>query len=318
MAGSGKKLIKNMKRNRFIIGVAAILILIFGSLLFVFQVRQSQVAVVTTFGKITGAPVTEPGAHFRWPWPIQNVYKLDQRIQNFEGKFEEAQLADQNILMMMVYVGWRIEDPGLFYNGFPSGNVSDAEKHLADVVQTAKNEVIGQASLSDLISADEKKMKFTQIESNILVRVQERVKSQKYGIEIKFLQIKKLGLPESVTKTVFERMASERQVVIVKIQSDGAADASRTRADADSKAAQILNAADAESLKIRGDGEAKAASYLKEFRKNPELAVFNMKLTALEQMLKEKTTLILDQSTPPLDLLIKGQSVSTNLESVKK
>ena len=318
MAGSGKKLIKNMKRNRFIIGVAAVLILIFGSLLFVFQVRQSQVAVVTTFGKITGAPVTEPGARFRWPWPIQNVYKLDQRIQNFEGKFEEAQLADQNILMMMVYVGWRIEDPGLFYNGFPSGNVSDAEKHLADVVQTAKNEVIGQASLSDLISADEKKMKFTQIESNILVRVQERVKSQKYGIEIKFLQIKKLGLPESVTKTVFERMASERQVVIVKIQSDGAADASRTRADADSKAAQILNAADAESLKIRGDGEAKAASYLKEFRKNPELAVFNMKLTALEQMLKEKTTLILDQSTPPLDLLIKGQSVSTNLESVKK
>ena len=318
MAGAGKKLIKNMKRNRFIIGVAAVLILIFGSLLFVFQVRQSQVAVVTTFGKITGAPVTEPGARFRWPWPIQNVYKLDQRIQNFEGKFEEAQLADQNILMMMVYVGWRIEDPGLFYNGFPSGNVSDAEKHLADVVQTAKNEVIGQASLSDLISADEKKMKFTQIESNILVRVQERVKSQKYGIEIKFLQIKKLGLPESVTKTVFERMASERQVVIVKIQSDGAADASRTRADADSKAAQILNAADAESLKIRGDGEAKAASYLKEFRKNPELAVFNMKLTALEQMLKEKTTLILDQSTPPLDLLIKGQSVSTNLEPVNK
>ena len=318
MAGAGKKLIKNMKRNRFIIGVAAVLILIFGSLLFVFQVRQSQVAVVTTFGKITGAPVTEPGARFRWPWPIQNVYKLDQRIQNFEGKFEEAQLADQNILMMMVYVGWRIEDPGLFYNGFPSGNVSDAEKHLADVVQTAKNEVIGQASLSDLISADEKKMKFTQIESNILVRVQERVKSQKYGIEIKFLQIKKLGLPESVTKTVFERMASERQVVIVKIQSDGAADASRTRADADSKAAQILNAADAESLKIRGDGEAKAASYLNEFRKNPELAVFNMKLTALEQMLKEKTTLILDQSTPPLDLLIKGQSVSTNLEPVNK
>lgn len=318
MAGAGKKLIKNMKRNRFIIGVAAVLILIFGSLLFVFQVRQSQVAVVTTFGKIIGAPVTEPGARFRWPWPIQNVYKLDQRIQNFEGKFEEAQLADQNILMMMVYVGWRIEDPGLFYNGFPSGNVSDAEKHLADVVQTAKNEVIGQASLSDLISADEKKMKFTQIESNILVRVQERVKSQKYGIEIKFLQIKKLGLPESVTKTVFERMASERQVVIVKIQSDGAADASRTRADADSKAAQILNAADAESLKIRGDGEAKAASYLNEFRKNPELAVFNMKLTALEQMLKEKTTLILDQSTPPLDLLIKGQSVSTNLEPVNK
>jgi hypothetical protein len=38
-------------------------------------------------------------------------------------------------------------------------------------------------------------------------------------------------------------------------------------------------------------------------QQNPELANLIMKLNALEQMLKEKTTLILDQSTPPLDLL---------------
>lgn len=307
-----------MKRNRFIIAVAAVLIVIFGSLLFIYQVRQSEVAVVTTFGKLSGAPVSQPGAHLRWPYPIQEVFWLDQRVQNFEGKFDEVRLADQNILMVGVYVGWRISDPAAFYNGFPSGRLTEAEKHLADNVETAKNEIITKHALTDLICADETKMKFTEIETEILNRIRELVKSQKYGVEIKFVQIKKLGLPESVTKTVFDRMDSERRVLISKIQSEGERDASQIRADADSKAAQILSAADSEAKKIRGEGEAKAAEFLAELRKNPELAIFNMKLNALEQMLKEKTTLVLDQSTPPLDLLIKGQGVSTNSEAVKK
>jgi hypothetical protein len=35
----------------------------------------------------------------------------------------------------------------------------------------------------------------------------------------------------------------------------------------------------------------------------PELASFLLRLTGLEMFLRERTTLILDQSTPPLDLL---------------
>ena len=40
-----------MKRNLLTVIVGAVLVLIFVLLLFVFQVRQSEVAVVTTFGK---------------------------------------------------------------------------------------------------------------------------------------------------------------------------------------------------------------------------------------------------------------------------
>ena len=301
-----------MKRNPFIIAVAAVLIFIFGALLFVFQVRQSEVAVLTTFDKISGAPITQPGAHFKLPWPIQNVVKLDQRIQSFEGKYEEAQLADQNILMMGVYVGWRISDPGLFFRGFPSGRAAEAEKSLGDCVQTAKNEVISKHTLSDIISADEKKVKFTQIEAELLQRAIEQVGSQKYGVELKFVRIKKIGLPERVTQNVFIRMDSERKILISRIQSEGAAQAIRTRAEADSEAASLLAQAEAEAIKIRGEGETKAAEALGEFKKNPELALFNMRMEALEQMLKQRTTMVLDQTTPPLDLLVKGLGVSTN------
>jgi membrane protease subunit HflC len=308
-----------MKRNGFIIAVAAVLIVIFGSLLFIFQVKRSQVAVVTTFGKVTGEPVSDPGAHFRWPWPIQDVYVLDQRIQNFESKFEEAKLGDENIVLLSVYIGWRIHDPSVFYRGF-GNSTGGAEKRLGEYVQTAQNIVLSKHVMTDLVSADESKIKFTEIESEILSNVQQQVVAQKYGVEVKFVQIKKLGLPENITKTVFERMKTERDRLILGIQAEAKADSIRIREGANSEAAKMLSKADSDSKEIRGMGEAQAAEYLAQFNKNPELARFNLELAALEQVCKENTTLVLDQTTPPLNLLFKGPNTSatTNSEPVKK
>lgn len=304
----------NMKSNPFTIIIAAILILIFGSLLFIYQVRQSEVAVVTTFGKVSDGPTNGPGAHFKWPWPIQKVYRLDQRIQNFEGSFEEARLSDQNILFVQLYTGWRIENPTLFFPKFPNGSISEAEKTLTDFVQSAKHEVVSKHPFSDFISADEKQMKFTQIEDEILEKV--RSKAHDYGIEIKFVQIKKLGLPEETTKNVFNLMQKERERLISGINSEGEAQAMKIRSEADRQAADILNGAKARASEIRGAAEAESLKSLAILQQNPELAKLNQKLEALEQMLKEKTTLILDQGTPPLDLL--RNLSNTNFDAGKK
>ena len=78
-----------MKQNPLTIAAGVLLIVIVGLLLFVFQVRQSEVVVVTTFGKPT-RDVTSPGPHLRLPWPIENVHRFDQRVQNFEDKFTEG------------------------------------------------------------------------------------------------------------------------------------------------------------------------------------------------------------------------------------
>ena len=55
-----------MKRNPVVIIIAGVLILVFGLLLFVYQVRKSEVAVVTFFGK-TDRVKTEPGPGWRLP-----------------------------------------------------------------------------------------------------------------------------------------------------------------------------------------------------------------------------------------------------------
>jgi membrane protease subunit HflC len=297
-----------MKRSPLTLAIALVLLLVFGPLPFVYQVRKSEVAVVTFFGRVDHVK-TEPGAGFRLPWPIEKVYKLDQRIQNFEGKFDPMTLPDQNILMLLTYVGWQIEDPAVFFPKFQEGSISEAESALEGYVRSAKTEVAGQHPFSDFISADATQTKFAQIEKEIADKVQTQV--HQYGIAIKFVQIKKIGLPESVTQDVFNRMTSERQVHISKIQAEGEEESVKLKSAADRDANKLLTDADAQALKIRGDGEAAMMKSLEILQQNPRLATFNLKIDGIEQMLKEKATLILDQSTPPLDLLMPPKENAT-------
>jgi membrane protease subunit HflC len=297
-----------MKRNILTVVIGAVLIVIFALLLFVFQVRQSEVAVVTTFGKPV-RDITEPGAYFKWPWPIQKVYKFDQRVQNFEDKFSQNYTADSITLLSSVYVGWKISDAAAFFPKFAGGSVSAAQRMLESMLRSAKQGVIGQHPLSDFVNADPKELKFDAIENEIEQAVQSELRTNDCGIEISFLGIKKIGLPESVTQTVFQRMTSERQILISKFQYEGEAEAQKIRAAADRQAAETIADANAAATRIQGEGEAEAAKTLPIFQQNPELENFLLRVDALKQSLNQRATLIFDERTPPFDLF---QNLPTN------
>ncbi|HEY9173975.1 MAG TPA: protease modulator HflC [Verrucomicrobiae bacterium] len=292
-----------MKRNLLTLIIGAVLLVLFVLLLFVFQVRKSEVAVVTRFGK----PVRDaaPGPHLRLPWPVEKVYRFDQRIQTFEDKFTEDLTADNNNLLTLVYVGWRIKDPQAFFPKFAGGSVPAAERMLEGILRSAKSAVVGKHSLSDFVNADEKQIKFDAIENEIKALVVSQLSANNTGMEIEFLGIKKLGLPESVTQAVFDRMTSERKKLADGHQYEGEAEAEKIRSTANRQAAEALANAEAEATRIRGQGEAKAAELLPVFEKEPTLANFELRLKALEQSLKERATLILDERTPPFDLFHK-------------
>jgi modulator of FtsH protease HflC len=290
-----------MKRNIMTLVIGAVLIVIFALLLFVFQVRQSEVAVVTTFGKPV-RNIAEPGAYFKWPWPIQKVYKFDQRIQNFEDKFSENLTADNNNLLTSVYVGWRISDAATFFPKFAGGSVPAAQRMLESMLRSAKSAVVGKHPLSDFVNTDIKQLKFDAIESEIEQAVQMGLSTNNCGIQIKLLGFKRIGLPESVTETVFQRMTSERQVLISRAQYEGEAEAQKIKSAADRQAAETIANAEAAATRIRGEGEAEAAKVLPIFQQNPELENFLLRISALQQSLNQRATLIFDERTPPFDL----------------
>jgi modulator of FtsH protease HflC len=290
-----------MNRNLLTIIIGGVLILIFALLLFVFQVRQSEVAVVKRFGRVDREK-SEPGAYCRWPWPIENVYKLDQRIQNFQDKLTETYTADNNTLLTSVYVGWQITDAKTFFPKFASGSVTVAERMLEEVVTQAKVAVVSKYRLDNFVNQNEKELKFNEIEAEIKARVQAQLQANNWGISIEDLGLLRIDLPESVTTAVFARMTEERKLLADKIQYEGEAEAQKIRSTAERQAAELISSADGEARKIRGQGEAVAAEVLPEFQKNAELATFLLKIEALESSLKERSILIFDQRTPPFDL----------------
>lgn len=298
-----------MKRNPITLIVGALLLLIFVLLLFLFQVRKTESAVVTTFGRVSRE--AGPGAHFRWPWPIQSVHKFDQRVHSFESKFEQVLTADGNNLLIMVYVGWQISDPAIFLTRF-NGATNRAQESLEGLIRNAYSGVVGRHPFSHFVSTDEKELKFVEIEQEIQSRIQADCRSLTNGLSIAFLGIKRLGLPESVTKLVFERMQSEREVLVSQIQGEGERQASEIRSRADYESARLLAEADAQATKIQGEGEKIAAKSFEVFKQEPDLAIFLLKLRALEDFLKSRTTLILDESTAPLDLLKSQKPAASN------
>lgn len=291
-----------MKKNLITIVIAAVLVVIFALLLFTFQVRQSEVAVLTTFGKPAANNIDQPNLYFKWPWPIQQVYRFDQRVQNFEDKYSENLTSDNTMLLTSVYVGWRISDAKEFFPKFAGGSVEAAQRQLETMLRSAKAAVIGKHNLSDFVNADTKQLKLDSIEDEIKAAVQGELASQNYGISIEFLGVKKLGLPESVTQTVFDRMKSERTVLISEAQFKGEAEATKIKSAAERQAADVIANAQADATRIEGAGVAEAAKTLSVFQQNPELAIFQLQLQALKSSLNQKSTLIFDERTPPFSL----------------
>src|SRR5216110_3027712 len=196
-----------MKRNPLILAIGLLLVLIVCLLLFVFQVRKSEVVVVTTFGKPT-RNVVEPGPHLKLPWPIESVHRFDQRVQNFEDRLTEGLTQDSFNILASVFVGWKITDSKAFFPRFAGSSepIPEAEKVMDRMLSNAKAAVIGKHPLFDFLSTTAEGNKFADIEKEILEVMRTRVQANNYGLQIEFLGIKRLGLPENVTASVFERM----------------------------------------------------------------------------------------------------------------
>lgn len=291
-----------MKRNPTLMLFGLLIIALFALMQLLFIVREGEVAVVTQLGRPVSA-LTEAGLYRRWPWPIQRVYRYDHRLRTLQGSFEEALTADGKNILLSLYAGWRVADPIRFLERV--GGVEQAEANLDGLLRTFKNSAVGQYRFSQLVNTDASLLRGEELEQRVLDQAKPQA-LDRYGVELQFVGIRRLGLPEAITQSVFERMRAERQALTDRYRSEGEGEAIRIRAGADSARDQVLARAEADARRSRAAGEAEAAAQFKVFEKSPELALFLRKLDALEETLKSKSTVVLSSDTQPFDLLRGG------------
>lgn len=287
---------KNVSVLILVILIAVVLVLYFVS----FQVRETEVALVTTFGKPTRS-ISEPGWYWKWPKPIQTVHKFDRRAHLYEGVMEETSTKGGEPIVVTSYVVWRVGDPQEFLEALQ--DKVGAEDQLKSLLRDTQNSIIGQHYFSEFVNSNPDEIRLSEIEDQMYTTLKNRLSDKKYGIDIRSAGIKQLGISEDVTRDVFDRMRADRNRKTEAILAEGNAEATKIKADAESKRTELLAVVEAQAKAIRGEGDAEAAKYYKLLEADPEFAMFLRNLEALKKILKEKSTIVLGADMEPLELL---------------
>ncbi|MCZ7645412.1 MAG: protease modulator HflC [Planctomycetota bacterium] len=270
-----------------------------------FTVRFDQAAVVTTFGRagedaVKNADGASAGLYWKWPAPIQQVRYFDARMRTFETRLEQMTTRDNHTLIFGVYVSWSISDPLAFYQRV--GGEEKAEPLLESRLREA-NALVSQYAFDDLTNVDPQRLKLGEVEERVREMMSEEVAKQGYGIEVHAVGLRRMILPEDVTRTVFDRMRETRQRLAQSARSAGDAEASRIRSEAETAAKAIESFAELRAQAIRAEGKAAAAEYYDVFQKNEDFAIFLRQIETLKQTLEHNSTFLLDMQTTPFNLL---------------
>ena len=286
-------------KNLAIIVFVLLIVLSLGLYLVSFQVRETELGLVTTFGKPTDQ-ITEPGWYFKWPAPIQRVYKFDSRMRVFQTDLGETTTKGAVPLIVKTYVVWKISQPLDFFNAVQT--VTEAENKLKGQLSDTQNKVVGQYYFSDFVNSDEQEIKINQIENEMLTTLRNALRED-YGIEIRTLGIKRLMVSEDVSKDVFARMRAERNRRTEATIAQGKAQAVKIESEADAIKKELLAAAEARAKAIRGKGDAEAAKYYELLQKDTQLAMFLRDVEALKKILEKRSTVVFSADTQPFELL---------------
>ena len=273
--------------------VLAVLVLtvLIGALTCFYTVDDKQQAVVTTFGKVTD--VVDAGMHFKLPFGIQNVQKVDVNVyQKIELGYrsdgikdgyttvdDESSMitGDYNIVNVEFFIEYKISDPQkyLFASNSP-------ELILRNLIQSQVRNVVGSSSV-DAVLTDGKE--------NIQMQVKELVTQilQEYDIGLTLVDVK-IQDSEPPTHDVVEAFkavetAKQQAETVV---NDAKAYQNAKLPDAQAQADKLIQ--NAEYLKQKRINEAKEqvamfnAMYA-EYARDPEITRSRMYYEAISQIL---------------------------------
>lgn len=270
-----------MKNITLYISVFLVIILL-GS---VYIVDQTEQAILLQFGEPVDI-VKEPGLHFKRPYFLQGVVKLDKRILDLDADPRELIAADQKRLIIDAFAKFKITDPLKFYQTVR--NEFGIRSRLNTVLDSRLREVIGNVPLNALLTG-----KRSDIMKKIKDNVNEEMKS--FGIDVVDVRIMRADLPEENSKAIFQRMQTEREREAKEFRAQGAEEAQRITSKADKERTIILAEAEKKAQILRGEGDGEATKiFAGAFGQDINFFNFYRSLQAYRQTLnKDSTSMVL-------------------------
>jgi len=250
-----------------------------------YTVEQTKYAIKFQLGEIIDTQSTA-GLYIKWPL-LQNVKFYDKRTLVLDNpEPDRITTSEKKPLLIDFFVLWRITDVKKFYVNTQQGDEDVARQRLSTTVRANLREEINKRTVHEVISSERDKIMAT-------TRQKADVDAKTFGVEIVDVRLRRVELPPDVTDPVYARMESERRRVANELRSLGQADSEKIRADADRQREVIIAEAYRQAQKLKGEGDAKAASiYAAAYGANPEFFAFYRSLEAYRSTFRGRSDML--------------------------
>jgi modulator of FtsH protease HflC len=180
-------------------------------------VKEGEAVLITRFGRPLRA-ATQPGLHWKLPWPIDGTISLDMRRRIYETGQAEMLTRDKKNVIARTFVVWRVGDALTFAQAI--GSEGSAEGKLDGMLTNAAIGTLGGHDLSALVSTMPSDLQVEQIESELLASTAP-LALRSYGVDIEQIRLERIALPEENVTAVFDQMRAERRQFAAKYQAEG-------------------------------------------------------------------------------------------------
>ncbi|MDZ4753370.1 MAG: SPFH domain-containing protein [Phycisphaerae bacterium] len=288
------------------IGTLAVLILVLFNT--TYTVKFYELAVVTRFGKPAHVNSDE-GLHFKLPFFIDQVTKLDTRLQMVESPFETVLLTDDQQVVVQAFVMWKLDKAMAKEFYVENLSLEQANRRIEQELPSAIARV-RSFRFADLIGAESK---LHLAEAAVLKELQDKLQTKKLsGIIPVSVGINQVVLPPKTIVAVLGRMAETQKTLSTAQEQIGVSQSTAIESKARTEADTIRTFASQWAAQIAARGDAEAARYFEQMKQYRDLAIYLSWLDTLKASLGGPTTFVADMYSAPMHLLDPNAPVDAN------
>jgi membrane protease subunit HflK len=281
-------------------------------------VQQGERGVILQFGDYDESKMTPAGLHWRWPYPIETVEKVNvEQVSTLEIGYrssgrsgasaikvpKEALMLteDENIIDIEFAVQYKVKDASAYLF-----NVRDPLETVKQATESSVREIVGKSTLDFVIT--EGRDAIAQDTRKLLQEILDRYNT---GIHVVTVQIQNAMPPEEV-KAAFDDAVKAREDE-QRLKNEAEAYSNDLIPRARGGAARLVQEAEGYKASViaRAEGDARRFSQVvREYAKAPRVTRERLYLEAMEQVLSSTTKVYVDQKGGnnmlylPLDKLI--------------
>jgi len=250
----------------------------------IYILQPAERGVVTQFGAYKHT--TDSGIHWRLPWPIQAVQRVDvKKIRSVRLRDQPVLTQDENIVDIDLAVQYTIKSPSDYIF-----RVRDPDSTLQEVLESAVREVVGQTNMEPVITTGRDLVGISTQDT-----LQEVLDEYGAGIEVTAVNLERAQPPEQVQAAFSdaikaredrERFINEAEAYRNAVVPQARGEAQQILEESLAYKAQVEKAAEGESRRF--------TALLEEYEKAPDITRERLYLEAMEAVLSNTSKVIMD------------------------